>query len=199
MQIKEADEGSYRLIAGVDEAGRGPLAGNVVAAAVILDENATIAGLDDSKKLKPATREKLYEQIRREAISYAIAEADVNEIDKLNILQASLLAMQRAVAALTVQPEFVYVDGNHCPQLPYLCRSLIKGDQRIASIAAASVLAKVYRDHCLLKLHEQFPGYGFAKHKGYPTKEHLSALRELGASPVHRLSYAPVRAILESS
>ncbi|MDG2091302.1 MAG: ribonuclease HII [Gammaproteobacteria bacterium] len=187
----------YRLIAGVDEAGRGPLAGNVVAAAVILDRKKEINGLNDSKKLSATTREKLSKQIKQEALSYAIAEADVSEIDSLNILQATLLAMQRAVAALQHEPDFIYIDGNRSPQWGFKSKALVKGDQRIQSIAAASILAKVYRDQSLKELHEKFPDYGFAKHKGYPTAEHLAALRKLGPCPVHRRSYAPVRAVLD--
>jgi len=193
----EEDESKYRLVAGVDEAGRGPLAGNVVAAVVILDKEKNIPGLNDSKKLSANTRESLSVQIRQEALAYAIAEADVREIDSINILQATMLAMQRAVSALTLEPEFIYVDGNCMPVWNYLSKALIKGDQRIQSIAAASILAKVHRDQCLLRLHEQFPAYGFAKHKGYPTSEHLAVLRELGPCPEHRLSYGPVKAVLD--
>ena len=196
MLFCEQSESNYHLIAGVDEAGRGPLAGNVVAAAVILNPKKEIIGLDDSKKLSESIRNKLSEEIKQKALAYAIAEADVSEIDNLNILQATMLAMQRAVAALQHQPDFVYVDGNRTPKWRLNCKALVKGDQRIQSIAAASILAKVYRDHCLKDLHEQFPGYGFAKHKGYPTAEHLAALRELGPCPEHRRSYAPVRAVL---
>ncbi|PCJ40398.1 MAG: ribonuclease HII [SAR86 cluster bacterium] len=194
----EQNESNYRLIAGVDEAGRGPLAGNVVAAAVILDPKSEIIGLNDSKKLSESTRDKLSKQIKQQALAFAIAEADVSEIDRLNILQATMLAMQRAVAALQLEPDFTYVDGNRSPQWAYKSKALIKGDQRIQSIAAASILAKVHRDQCLRVLHEQFPGYGFAKHKGYPTAEHLAALQALGPCPVHRRSYAPVKAVLET-
>jgi len=193
----EHSESVYRLIAGVDEAGRGPLAGNVVAAAVVLGQENEIPGLNDSKKLSAYTREKLNKQIQQQAFAFAIAEADVSEIDSLNILQATLLAMRRAVDALQLEPDFIYVDGNRLPEWRYKSKAIIKGDQRIQSIAAASILAKVYRDQCLLSLHEQFPGYGFAKHKGYPTAEHIAALRKLGPSPVHRRSYAPVKAVLD--
>jgi ribonuclease HII len=192
----EETESRYSLIAGVDEAGRGPLAGNVVAAAVILDQGKTIPGLNDSKKLSEKTRDKLSKQIKQAAISFAIAEANVKEIDSLNILQATMLAMQRAVAALEQEPEFIYVDGNRSPSWAYKSKALIRGDQRIQSIAAASILAKVHRDHCLITLHEQFPAYGFARHKGYPTPEHLDALKELGPCPEHRLSYGPVKAVI---
>lgn len=198
MLFCEETESKYRLIAGVDEAGRGPLAGNVVAAAVILDPEKKIIGLNDSKKLSASTRESLSTQIIEEALAYAIAEADVNEIDSLNILQATMLAMQRAVTALKNQPDFIYIDGNRIPEWSFQSKALVKGDQRIQSIAAASILAKVHRDQSLKELHEKYPGYGFAKHKGYPTAEHLAALRKLGVSPVHRRSYAPVKAVLES-
>jgi len=197
LLIFEEDESKYRLIAGVDEAGRGPLAGNVVAAAVILDKEKIIPGLNDSKKLSKNTREKLSKQIKLEALAFAIAEADVKEIDSINILQATMLAMQRAVAALELEPEFIYVDGNRKPVWDYKSKALIKGDQRIQSIAAASILAKVHRDECLIALHEQFPAYGFAKHKGYPTAEHLRVLREIGPCPEHRLSYGPVKDVLD--
>lgn len=197
MLFCEEDESRYRLIAGVDEAGRGPLAGNVVAAVVILDQEKNIPGLNDSKKLSVNTRDILSHQIKQEALAYAIAEADVREIDSINILQATMLAMQRAVAALKLEPEFIYVDGNRTPVWNYVSKALIKGDQRIQSIAAASILAKVHRDQCLVRLHEQFPAYGFAKHKGYPTPEHLAVLRELGPCPEHRLSYGPVKAVLD--
>lgn len=197
MLFCEEDESKYRLVAGVDEAGRGPLAGNVVAAAVILDKGKNIPGLNDSKKLSASTRESLSDQIKQEALAYAIAEADVREIDNINILQATMLAMQRAVSALKLEPEFIYVDGNRMPVWKYVSKALIKGDQLIQSIAAASILAKVHRDQCLVRLDEQFPAYGFAKHKGYPTPEHLAVLRELGPCPEHRLSYGPVKAVLD--
>jgi ribonuclease HII len=200
MQIllfREETESVYQFIAGVDEAGRGPLAGNVVAAAVILDQNAEIMGLDDSKKLSEATRDKLSRQIKQQALAYAIAEADVSEIDRLNILQATMLAMHRAVSALQIKPDFIYIDGNRSPEWSYLSRAVVKGDQKIQSIAAASILAKVHRDNSLKLLHEQYPNYGFIRHKGYPTAEHLAALQEYGASPVHRRSYAPVKAVLD--
>ena len=182
------------LVAGVDEAGRGPLAGPVVAAAVILDDLHPIAGLADSKKLTAARREALFDEIRARALCFSIAEASVEEIDRLNILQASLLAMHRAVQALATAPQFVLVDGNRCPpwQLPSL--AVVGGDDLVAAISAASVLAKVERDAEMVALDVRYPGYGFAAHKGYPTAEHLAALRRLGASPVHRRSFAPVRA-----
>ena len=191
----ERHEGLH-LIAGVDEAGRGPLAGDVVAAAVILPAQSSIEGLTDSKKLSAKQREHLYPLIRQQALAYAVARASVEEIDRLNILQASLLAMKRAVAALNRQPEFVYVDGNRCPEWEYPCQALIKGDSRIASIAAASILAKVERDNEMIDLDTRFPGYGLAQHKGYPTKLHLAALRKLGPCEIHRKSFAPVKELL---
>ena len=196
LRFCEAEEAELQFVAGVDEAGRGPLAGSVVAAAVILDPANLPEGLRDSKKLSAMKREQLAHQIRQRALSYALAEATVNEIDQLNILQASLLAMQRAVNALSVPPDFVYVDGRHCPAWNYASRGVIKGDDRILAIAAASILAKVSRDSSLLALHERYPQYGFARHKGYPTAEHLNALQQYGVSPVHRRSYAPVRRLL---
>jgi ribonuclease HII len=191
----ERHEGLH-LIAGVDEAGRGPLAGDVVAAAVILPAQSSIEGLTDSKKLSAKQREHLYPLIRQQALAYAVARASVEEIDRLNILQASLLAMKRSVAALNRQPEFVYVDGNRCPEWEYPCQALIKGDSRIASIAAASILAKVERDNEMIDLDTRFPGYGLAQHKGYPTKLHLAALRKLGPCEIHRKSFAPVKKLL---
>jgi ribonuclease HII len=184
-------------IAGVDEVGRGPLAGDVVAAAVILDPERPVSGLRDSKKLSAARREQLAAQIREQALAWSVARATVAEIDELNILQASLLAMHRAVRALEPQPVYVLVDGNRLPRWDYASEPVVKGDDRVAAIAAASILAKVQRDAELLELDRQYPGYGFARHKGYPTPAHLAALRELGASAVHRRSFAPVRAILQ--
>jgi ribonuclease HII len=183
-------------IAGVDEVGRGPLAGDVVAAAVILDPARPLSGLRDSKKLSAARREQLAVQIRQQALAWSVARATVAEIDELNILQASLLAMHRAVRALEPQPVYVLVDGNRLPRWDYASEPVVKGDDRVAAIAAASILAKVQRDAELLELDRQYPGYGFARHKGYPTAAHLAALRELGASAVHRRSFAPVKALL---
>ncbi|WP_170150121.1 ribonuclease HII [Parahaliea mediterranea] len=183
-------------LAGVDEVGRGPLAGDVVAAAVILDPERPIAGLRDSKKLSEARREALAELIREHSLAWCVARASVAEIDELNILHASLLAMQRAVAGLAVQPGYVLVDGNRLPRWDYPSEPVVKGDDRVAAIAAASILAKVQRDSELVALEAQYPGYGFASHKGYPTAKHLAALRELGVTPVHRRSFAPVRALL---
>ena len=185
-------------IAGVDEVGRGPLAGDVVAAAVILDPARPVSGLRDSKKLSAARREQLAAQIREQALAWSVARATVAEIDELNILQASLLAMHRAVLALQPQPVYVLVDGNRLPRWDYASEPVVKGDDRVAAIAAASILAKVQRDAELQELDRQYPGYGFARHKGYPTPAHLAALRELGATAVHRRSFAPVRAILQA-
>ncbi|MFZ9297034.1 MAG: ribonuclease HII [Hylemonella sp.] len=180
------------LVAGVDEAGRGPLAGPVVAAAVILDELHPIQGLADSKKLSPVRREKLYHEIRAKALCCSIAEASVEEIDRLNILQATLLAMRRAVEGLRLKPVKVLVDGNRLPVLDVLAEAIVKGDAKIPAISAASILAKVYRDRWCADYDRVFPQYGFATHKGYGTAEHLAALNEHGACPQHRKSFAPV-------
>jgi ribonuclease HII len=191
------DAADHRWIAGVDEVGRGPLAGDVVAAAVILNPQQPIAGLADSKQLSEQQREALYPEILTKALSWAVARASVAEIDSQNILQASLLAMTRAVQALQVQPNFVYVDGNRCPRWRYASEAVVKGDSKIAAIAAASIIAKVTRDRELVILDTQYPGYGFAQHKGYPTAQHLAALRQLGPTPIHRRSFAPVAALLQ--
>ncbi len=180
------------LVCGIDEAGRGPLAGPVVAAAVILDPARPIPGLNDSKKLSEKKRLVLAELIRERAIAWAVAEASVEEIDRINILQASLLAMQRAVAGLAVRPTSALVDGNRCPQLDIPAEAIIQGDGKIASIAAASILAKTVRDAGMRVLHAQYPQYGFDRHMGYPTAAHFKALEEHGASPVHRRSFGPV-------
>ncbi|MBN8438799.1 MAG: ribonuclease HII [Candidatus Accumulibacter sp.] len=184
------------LLCGVDEAGRGPLAGPVVAAAVILDPARPIVGLNDSKKLSAGRRVMLADEIRLRALAWAVAEASVEEIDRINILQASLLAMQRAVAALVaghgVIPERVQVDGNRCPMLLYPVEAVVGGDGKIAAIAAASILAKTVRDAGMRELHLAYPQYGFDRHMGYPTAQHLRALVEHGASPHHRRSYGPV-------
>jgi ribonuclease HII len=185
------------LMAGVDEAGRGPLAGPVVAAAVILDELKPIKGLDDSKQLGPRTRERLFDEIRAKALCVCIAEASVEEIDALNILQATLLAMRRAVEGLRLKPAKVLVDGNRLPVLSMQAEAIVRGDATVKAISAASILAKVHRDRLCLTLHEQHPLYGFDGHKGYPTPAHLAALREHGACPHHRRSFGPVRAVLE--
>ena len=180
------------LVCGIDEAGRGPLAGPVVAAAVILDPARPIAGLNDSKKLSEKRREALAGEIREKALAWAVAEASVEEIDQLNILHATFLAMQRAVAALSVAPERAMVDGNRCPKLPIPVEAVVKGDGKIASIAAASILAKTVRDAGMLALHAVYPQYGFDRHMGYPTAAHFAALEAHGASPVHRRSFTPV-------
>jgi ribonuclease HII len=187
------------LLAGVDEVGRGPLAGDVVAAAVILDVRRPIDGLDDSKKLSEKKREYLFEVIREKALVYAVASASVAEIDSINILHASLLAMTRAVQQLTTQPEYVLVDGNRLPKWQYRAEAVVKGDSRVAAIAAASILAKVTRDRALVELDAMYPGYGLAEHKGYGTPAHLSALQALGPSPIHRRSFAPVRSHYEQT
>jgi ribonuclease HII len=186
------------LVCGVDEAGRGPLAGPVSAAAVILDPDHPIAGLADSKKLSERQRDLLAPVIRERALAWAVAYADVAEIDSLNILQATLLAMRRAVLALHVQPQQVLVDGLYCPQTGIPSRAIVKGDSKVAAISAASILAKTARDALMLQLHEQYPHYGFAGHKGYPTAVHLAALREHGVSAVHRRSFRPVRELLSA-
>ena len=180
-------------LAGVDEVGRGPLAGDVVAAAVILDPDRPIEGLRDSKKLTAARRTELALQIKENALAWAVARASVAEIDALNILQASLLAMHRAVAALDPQPGYVLVDGNRLPRWEYAAEAVVKGDDRVPAIAAASILAKVQRDSELIAMELEYPGYGFAAHKGYGTREHLDALAKLGPCRVHRHSYAPIK------
>jgi ribonuclease HII len=182
------------LVCGVDEAGRGPIAGPVYAAAVILGPGVRIRGLDDSKRLGERERERLAETIRLRARAWAVASATVEEIDRLNILQASLLAMRRAVAALDVVPEEVLVDGLHCPPLAIPTRAVVRGDATVKAISAASILAKTARDAEMLRLSERYPQYGFDRHKGYPTPEHLEALRRLGPCEIYRRTFAPVRA-----
>ena len=184
------------LIAGVDEAGRGPLAGPVVAAAVILDELKPIKGLNDSKLLTPRMRERLFDEIHAKALCFCIAQASVQEIDTLNILHATMLAMRRAVEGLRLRPNKVLVDGNRIPTLKIAAEAIVGGDAKIKSISAASILSKVHRDRLCLQLHEQHPQYGFDGHKGYPTPMHLEALRTHGACPEHRRSFAPVREVL---
>lgn len=184
------------LIAGVDEVGRGPLAGPVVTAAVILDPSKPIEGLTDSKKLSEKRREALVPIIKERALSWALGRAEVEEIDELNILQASLLAMQRAVLALSVTPEKVHVDGIHAPKLPYPVLTIVKGDLNDQAIAAASILAKVARDQEMVTLDKLYPGYDLAKHKGYPTAAHQQALMHLGPSDIHRKSFKPVQLAL---
>ena len=184
------------LEAGVDEAGRGPLAGPGVAAAVILDCTRPIEGLADSKKLSPARRAELAARIRSDALAWFVASADVREIDELNILHATMLAMRRAVCGLEPAPALALIDGNRCPRVPCRARAIVGGDARVASISAASILAKVARDESMLALDARYPDYGFARHKGYPTAAHLAALAEHGPCPQHRRSFAPVRAVL---
>lgn len=184
------------LIAGVDEAGRGPLAGPVVAAAVILDDLNPIKGLADSKKLTALKRDKLYDEIRAKALCCSIAQASVEEIDALNILQATLLAMRRAVEGLRLKPNKVLVDGNRLPVLDVLAEAIVKGDSKVPAISAASILAKVTRDRWCEQMDREFPDYGFAKHKGYGTEAHVQALKTHGATPWHRKSFAPVAEVL---
>ena len=186
-----------RGLCGVDEAGRGPLAGPVVAAAVMLNPRRRIQGLRDSKKLTPAAREGLAIEIREYALAWCIAEASVAEIDQLNILHATMLAMQRAVAGLQMSPDDVWVDGNRCPSWSWRSRAVIQGDDKVAAIAAASILAKTARDALMCRLHEDFPAYGFAQHKGYCTAEHLAALKNHGPCLHHRRQFAPVKLALD--
>lgn len=193
MQNKQG----FSLIAGVDEAGRGPLAGPVFAAAVILHPERHIIGLADSKILSEKQREKLFSIIQENALAWSIGRAEVEEIDRVNILQATFLAMQRAVLGLKIHPELILVDGNQIPKLNYSARAIIQGDKLEPVISAASILAKVARDREMILLHEQFPDYGFAKHKGYGTREHVAALEKYGCCDIHRRSFAPVAKVLE--
>lgn len=185
------------LICGVDEAGRGPLAGPVCAAAVILDPARPIEGLKDSKKLSAARRDRLAEEIRHKALAWSVAWASAEEIDRLNILQATLLAMRRSVTNLTIAPGEVWVDGNTCPELPYPSRAIVKGDALEPAISAASILAKTERDKVMGELARYYPQYGFDRHSGYPTADHLAALAAHGITPEHRKSFAPVKRLLE--
>ena len=187
------------LVAGVDEVGRGPLCGPVVTAAVILDPARPIIGLNDSKKISESRREALFDEICEKALAWCIARAEVEEIDRLNILHATMLAMQRAVEGLSVTPRLALIDGNRCPQLSVPSASVIQGDGQVPAIAAASILAKVSRDREMRALDLCYPGYGLAGHKGYPTAAHFEALRLLGPTPIHRRSFAPVRALLEAA
>lgn len=191
--MNSATEQRPLLVAGVDEVGRGPLAGPVVAAAVILDPDNPIEGLADSKKLTEKRREALSAEIKQKALSWAISRAEVEEIDDINILQASLLAMKRSVETLSHYPELALIDGNHCPKLDCAMEAIIKGDSKEPAISAASILAKVARDNEMKDMEEIYPGYGFAKHKGYPTKQHREAIIKLGITDIHRKSYAPVQ------
>ena len=186
------------LLAGVDEVGRGPLAGPVVTAAVMLDSGHVIDGLTDSKRLTANKRQMLDLEIRSHALCYSIGQADVNEIDQLNILQATMLAMQRAVAGLTIRPNKVVVDGNRVPDLPCAAEAIIAGDGLVDEISAASIVAKVYRDRLMEDLHRQYPQYGFDQNKGYPTRMHRQALLQYGAAPCHRRSFAPVRNVIST-
>lgn len=196
MQKLALQWGVNGLIAGVDEAGRGPLAGPVMAAAVILDDMRPIKGLADSKKLTAHKRELLFDEIRAKALCFAVAQASVQEIDGLNILQATLLAMRRAVEGLRLSPKLVLVDGNRLPRLPMRAEAIVKGDALVAAISAASILAKVTRDRWCLEIDERYPAYGFARHKGYGTALHLAALQVHGACPEHRTTFRPVTEIL---
>lgn len=184
------------LVAGVDEVGRGPLVGDVVTAAVIFDPNKPIVGLTDSKKLSEKKRLSLFPEIKEKAIAWSIGRCSPKEIDELNILQATMLAMQRAVAGLNVQPQYVFIDGNRCPALPMPSAAIVKGDLRVAEISAASIIAKVVRDAEMDELDKRYPAYGFAQHKGYPTKAHMDKLAELGPTPEYRKSFKPVQRAL---
>ena len=194
--VQKKIPGRKTLIAGVDEAGRGPLAGPVVAAAVILDESTVIAGLGDSKTISETKRNYLAAEIKEKALAWAIAQVENEEIDELNILNASMLAMKKAVEGLKIQPDHVQVDGNRCPSLNCSVEAIVKGDALVEVIGAASILAKVSRDALMVEMDQIYPGYGFAKHKGYPTKQHRAALLRLGVSEIHRRSYAPVQKLL---
>ena len=189
---------SEQLVCGVDEVGRGPLAGPVVAAAVILDPGRPIAGLNDSKKLSERRREALFDEITSLALCWALGRAEVEEIDEINILQASLLAMQRAVSALDIAPRQALVDGNRLPRLECPARAIVGGDASEPCISAASIIAKVSRDHEMVVLDRSYPGYGLAQHKGYPTKAHMAALQTLGVTSIHRRSFAPVRRLIDA-
>ena len=189
---------AHELVAGVDEVGRGPLCGAVVTAAVILDPNRPILGLNDSKKLTEARREKLYDEICEKALSWHIARAEVEEFDELNILHATMLAMQRAVEGLHITPKMAMIDGNRCPKLTMPSEAVVKGDSKVPAIAAASILAKVSRDREMAAFELIYPGYGIGGHKGYPTPVHLEALARLGPTPIHRRSFAPVRQAYEA-
>ncbi|ALM67159.1 ribonuclease HII [Vibrio parahaemolyticus] len=186
----------YQLIAGVDEVGRGPLVGDVVTAAVILDPNNPIEGLNDSKKLSEKKRLALLPEIKEKALAWAVGRCSPEEIDELNILQATMVAMQRAIAGLKVQPDLALIDGNRCPELPMDSQAVVKGDLRVAEISAASIIAKVVRDQEMEELDKQYPQFGFAKHKGYPTKAHFEAIEQHGVISEHRKSFKPVKKAL---
>ena len=193
MPIETENPDHYQRLAGVDEVGRGSLAGPVIAAAVILHKDSALDGLADSKKLSSNQRQRLAASIKKQANAWAIGRAEADEIDEINILQASLLAMQRAVNGLDIIPDAVMVDGLHKPVVEPICYAIVKGDSLIPAISAASIVAKVYRDNEMMRLDADYPGYGFARHKGYPTREHLAALDELGVSALHRRSFGPVK------
>ncbi|MES2070792.1 MAG: ribonuclease HII [Pseudomonadota bacterium] len=196
LSLFDLSDYAGEIICGVDEAGRGPLAGPVMAAAVILDPARPIAGLRDSKKLTEQRRDLLALEIKQYALAWAVAECSEEEIDRLNILQATMLAMRRAVEALQIRPTLALIDGNRCPVMPVRSEAIVKGDDKVAAISAASILAKTARDLALARLHELYPQYALDQHKGYPTALHLERLREHGISPIHRKSYAPVKALL---
>ena len=195
MELFDSIDGG--MMAGVDEVGRGPLAGPVIAAAVILDPENPIQGLMDSKKISEKKRILLAKEIREKALSWAIGRAENDEIDSINILQASLLAMKRAIESLSIMPELVLVDGIYRPVVDCKVEPIVKGDSKVAAISAASIIAKVARDNEMVALDDQYPGYGFSQHKGYPTKMHINALKELGVSLIHRKSFSPVKLLLE--
>ncbi len=197
LGLFDIEDAVYRFTAGVDEVGRGPLAGPVVAAAVILDPEKPIKGLKDSKKLSHSQRIRLAEAIKNNAVAWSIARCSVAEIDRINILQASLLAMKRAIETLQPPAEYAFIDGNKLPALSIPAEAIVKGDSKIASISAASILAKLERDQEMVRLDRVYPGYGLAAHKGYPTAQHLEALRSLGVTSIHRRSYKPVKELLE--
>ena len=198
MKLILSERANQLLVAGVDEVGRGPLAGPVVTAAVILDPENPIDGLMDSKKLSESRREELAVLIKERSLAWSIGRAEVEEIDEINILQATMLAMQRAVAGLSPAPKHALIDGNRCPQLICTAEAIIKGDGLVPSISAASIIAKVSRDNEMVELDALYPGYGLAGHKGYPTKAHRDALVELGVTPIHRRSFGPVKRALEN-
>lgn len=184
-------------IAGVDEAGRGPLAGPVIAAAVILNPRSPVVGLADSKAISEKRRLELYQEIVERSLAWGAGRAEPQEIDCINILQATLLAMQRAIANLAMEPELVLVDGNCVPKLPFPVRAIVRGDSLVPAISAASIIAKVSRDREMIRLEEEYPGYGFSRHKGYPTREHITQLARLGVTPHHRRSFSPVKRLLD--
>ncbi|MCW8909714.1 MAG: ribonuclease HII [Gammaproteobacteria bacterium] len=196
MDDIEIDLTPYQYIAGADEAGRGPLVGAVVAGAVILDEHNPIEGLNDSKKLSEKKRQQLAIEIKDKALAWSVVSVDAEEIDRINILQASLLAMKQAIESLSTTPDIALIDGNKCPELSCRVEAIVKGDSRVAAISAASILAKVERDRQMIELHEQYPQYEFNRHKGYPTKVHMELLIKHGPCPLHRKSFGPVKKLI---